>query len=168
MSKFFTRSRELYIRNFVFGVEDSIVSTVGLLSGIAVGGVPRETIVLTGLILVLVEACAMGIGSFISESSAQEFADRKGNIAKQSASGALVMFFSYCIAGSIPLFPYTVQSIENPFLPSIILSLVALFLFGAGSGRISRENGLLWGLRMMLLGGLAILIGVTVGELIPL
>ena len=37
----------LYAKNFIFGVEDSLVSTVGLLSGIAIAGVPRGTIFLS-------------------------------------------------------------------------------------------------------------------------
>src|SRR5262245_46938731 len=63
-----------YFRNFVFGVEDSLVSTVGLLSGVAIAGLAREEIFLTGVILIFVEAVSMAAGSFLSESSAEEFA----------------------------------------------------------------------------------------------
>ena len=49
-----------YLRAFVFGVEDSVASTVGLLSGIAIAGVARETILLTGAILILVERAKEG------------------------------------------------------------------------------------------------------------
>ena len=48
--------KALYIRNFVFGVEDSLASTVGLLSGIATAGVNASTIVVTGAVLIFVEA----------------------------------------------------------------------------------------------------------------
>ena len=54
----------LYLRNFIFGVEDSLVSTVGLLSGVAVANVDQATIFLTGMVLIFVEAFSMGVGSF--------------------------------------------------------------------------------------------------------
>ena len=52
-----------YFRNFIFGVEDSLVSTVGLLSGVAIAGVPSRTILLTGVVLILVEAFSMAAGA---------------------------------------------------------------------------------------------------------
>jgi hypothetical protein len=41
----------MFLRNFIFGIEDSLVSTVGLLSGIAIEHIPQVTIVLTGVVL---------------------------------------------------------------------------------------------------------------------
>ena len=55
-------------------MEDSLVSTVGLLSGVAVANVPMTTILLTGLILIFVEAISMAAGSFLSEYSAEGYA----------------------------------------------------------------------------------------------
>ena len=54
-----------YLRAFVFGVEDSLASTVGLLSGIAIAGAGRETILMTGIVLIFVEAFSMAIGDFL-------------------------------------------------------------------------------------------------------
>ena len=42
------RKKAFFIRNFIFGVEDSLVSTVGLLSGVVVGGVSKDAVVLVG------------------------------------------------------------------------------------------------------------------------
>ena len=54
-----------YFSSFIFGVEDSLVSTVGLLSGVAVAGVTRTDIFITGIILIFVEAFSMGVGNFL-------------------------------------------------------------------------------------------------------
>ena len=164
MKKFFKGSTELLIRNVVFGIEDSLVSTVGLLSGIAVGGVPRGTIILTGLVLIFVEAFAMGIGSFLSEETAEEYGNESGNIAKRSLGGSLVMFFSYALAGFIPLSPYLFGAIESPIVISIILSLITLFFLGFASGRISKIHPVRFGVKMLLLGGIAIAVGVLIGS----
>ena len=37
----------IYLRSFIFGFEDSLVSTVGLLSGIAFAGITAREIILT-------------------------------------------------------------------------------------------------------------------------
>jgi len=95
-----------HLRNFVFGVEDSLVSTVGLVSGIAIAGVPKTEILLTGSILIFVEAFSMGAGSFLSERSAEEFMEEEGMSSAYSLENGAIMFFSYFVSGFIPLFNY--------------------------------------------------------------
>lgn len=165
------RPREItasYLRNFVFGVEDGIVSTVGLLSGIAAVNVPRETIVLTGAVLIFVEAFSMAMGSFLSESSAEEYEEQTNgdskNIFRRSFLDGIIMFFSYFAAGFIPLFPYIVASGNSALPISVGCSLLTLFLLGAFSGRVSRAGIARGALRMALIGGLAISVGIIVGN----
>ncbi len=153
-----------YIRNFIFGVEDSLVSTVGLLSGIAAADVSTRTIALTGVVLIFVEAFSMGVGSYLSEHSVESF-QAQGS-AKQSEKSGVVMLVSYLIAGFIPLFPYLVMGRQTAFWLSIVFSLIALFALGAVSAKILKTKMFLSGLRMFLLGGLAIGIGVLVGKLL--
>ena len=155
----------LYMRNIIFGVEDSLVSTVGLLSGIAAVAVPHKIILMTGLILIFVEAVSMAVGSFLSEESAQEYEHGKSANVRASLLGALAMFVSYIIAGFVPLFPYIVSSGQAAFWWSIGLSLVFLGLVGFAQARISGLHPLSRALRMLLLGGFAIGIGVVVGKL---
>lgn len=153
-----------YVRNFIFGVEDSLVSTVGLLSGVAVAGMPKEEIFLTGIILIFVEAFSMGVGSYLSEESSEEYQHKKHSI---SIPGALVMFFSYLASGFIPLFPYMMFD-SNVSLPlSIISSLIALFTLGYVSGQVvNTKNTMRHGIKMLIIGGLAILVGVLVGKFV--
>jgi VIT1/CCC1 family predicted Fe2+/Mn2+ transporter len=149
-----------YIRNFIFGVEDSLVSTVGLLTGIAVGGVARSQIVLTGIILLLVEAFSMAVGSLLSEQSAEEYLKNREVSMRPAAMDSLIMFLSYFLAGLVPLSPYFVME-SAPALPvSIALSLTALFLLGVISGTVFRINIVKNGLRTLMMGGIAILVGI--------
>jgi VIT1/CCC1 family predicted Fe2+/Mn2+ transporter len=151
-----------YFRNFIFGVEDSLVSTVGLVAGVAAAGVAQATILTTGAILIFVEAFSMGVGSFLSETSAQEYKNESGGKPK-SARAAGIMFVSYFVAGFIPLGPYVFMGATGAFWTSITLSIVALFFLGVASGRVSGSSLFKTGFRMALLGGLAIIIGVAVG-----
>ncbi|MBU1032444.1 MAG: VIT1/CCC1 transporter family protein [Patescibacteria group bacterium] len=158
--------RAAYVRNFIFGVEDSLVSTVGLVSGVAAAGVDRSTIFITGLILIVVEALSMGVGSMLSETSAEEFIFRKIKSDSHPTIGGLIMFISYFVAGFIPLIPYILFDVTQAFPLSILASLVALFLLGYVSARFYKARVLKSGVRMLVLGGLAIFAGVLVGSLL--
>lgn len=155
-----------YFRSFIFGVEDSLVSTVGLLSGIAIADAPRKMIFLTGAVLIFVEAFSMAVGSFLSEYSAEGYAHRAEVPPGKSIVAGTVMFFSYFLSGFVPLFPYIILPMPLSFLLSILFSLAALFLLGCASARISRLNVLKGALRMFVIGGMAIAIGLVVGKVL--
>lgn len=154
------------LRSFVFGVEDSLVSTVGLLSGITIGGVEREAVLVTGLVLIFVEAISMAAGSFLAEYSAEEY-EQQGYVSnRQSIINGVVMFFSYFISGFIPLAPYLFFDSSQALPISISLSLLALFLLGVVGAHISHVRVLRDGLRMLIVGGLAIAVGTIVGAFV--
>lgn len=153
----------LYVRNFVFGVEDSLVSTVGLLSGAAVAGVERDTIFLIGVVLVFVEAFSMAVGSFLSEYSVEDYLRQAEVSPRRSITGGVVMFCSYLASGSLPLFPYLWFPIDAAVRVSIALALGALFLLGVVGARIAHIR--IWrnALRTVLVGTIAIAVGIFVG-----
>ncbi len=157
------RPSALILRNFVFGVEDSLASTLGLVSGIAVAGLGRSAILITGTILIFVEAFSMGIGSLLSEHLAEEYEEQAVVSLRRPAKGAAVMFISYFISGFIPLFPYIVTGVNSAFWISIAASLLALFLLGAVNARLSSLK--IWhnGFEMLLIGGIAMVVGIIVG-----
>jgi len=155
-----------YVRNFVFGVEDSLVSTVGLLSGVAAAGMEKGIILLTGLVLIFVEAFSMAVGSFLSDQLAEEYAAKTDLPIMRSFRGAIIMFVSYFVSGFIPLAPYIVLMGNQAFWYSIIFSLASLFVLGAGGSYLSGVNPLKGGLQMAVIGGVAIGIGVSVGSII--
>ena len=154
----------VFLRNFVFGVEDSLISTVGLLSGVAIADVPRQTILLTGIVLIFVEAFSMGVGSFLSEHSAEEYEKQDDVSSRQAVKSAVIMFFSYFVSGFIPLFPYAVLGVTSAFVISILLSLLALFVLGVIRAKVSNLRLMKRGLQMLAVGGAAIFVGVAVGK----
>ncbi len=160
------RSSVSYFRNFIFGVEDSLVSTVGLLSGIAVAGMSKETLFVTGVILILVEAISMSAGSFLSESSAQALDQRKEKIKGNSVIAGSIMFFSYFISGFIPLIPYMFLPIDAALRISVVWSIGALFILGVVGAKITGVRVMANGLKMAFIGGLAIAIGILAGSMI--
>lgn len=154
----------VYLRNFVFGVEDSLVSTVGLLSGVASAGVDKNTLFLTGVVLIFVEAFSMAVGSFLSERSAQQYLRAGAQAPRYSLWAGIIMFFSYFVSGFIPLAPYLFMDVSRGLPTSIVLSVIALFILGLVSGRIVKEALFKNGLRMAIIGGGAIALGIIVGK----
>lgn len=65
------------IREVVFGMEDGMVSTLGAITGIAIGSQDHFTIILSGIIIIAVESISMGIGSYLSNLSEQEVNQRR-------------------------------------------------------------------------------------------
>lgn len=154
------------VRNFVFGVEDSLVSTLGLISGIAAAGVPVSTIVLTGIILILVEAFSMAAGSLLSDNSADEFEKHSAVKLTHSSRGALVMFFSYVGSGMLVILPYIFLQPVHAFGVSAVISLAALFVLGILSAHISRVHMLVKAMTMVVIGGAAIVLGMAAGSIV--
>lgn len=67
-----------FIREIVFGFEDSLVSTLGVVTGVAAGTQSQFIVILTGVVLIFVEGLSMAAGSYLSSKSAREvFEDRR-------------------------------------------------------------------------------------------
>jgi len=77
------------------------------------------------------------------------------------------MFLSYFFAGFVPLSPY-LFAFAHAETYSIFASLFSLILLGVYTARRFHGNMLSKALEMLLLGGLATLVGIGVGSLLKL
>ncbi len=157
-------SKIIYLRNIVFGIEDGLVSTVGFIAGIASAGVSHQFVVISGVVLIAVEAFSMAVGSFLSEYSAEEYERHKEVPMHQSLVGAGIMFISYIVAGFVPLSPFIIGTSPRSLVYSVILSLIALGILGVISAQVSKVRVKRQVIRMVVVGGLAIAIGVVIGK----
>ncbi len=147
-----------YFRSLIFGAEDSLVSTVGVIFGIASANQNKSSILLTGLIVVAVESLSMGAGSFLTETSTHELDGRKKHRASPIVSG-IIMFFSYFLTGFIPLFPYIILETDIAKYLSVAVTLLALFVLGYLPSKTLRG-----GLRMVTVAGAAVFMGFLIGN----
>ena len=65
------------LKEIIFGMEDGMVSTLGSITGIAIGSNNHATVILAGVVIISVESISMGIGSYLSNSSQEEMEQRK-------------------------------------------------------------------------------------------
>ena len=115
-----------FIKNLVYGIEDSLISTTGVLIGTSFAQIPNDYIILSGFILILVNALSMSYGSFISDESFMQTAKEKYTN-KRVLFYSLTMFIAYIVAGIVVLIPYILK-LEKPHIYSIILVVICLFL----------------------------------------
>ena len=146
------------MRNFIFGAEDSLVSTLGVLFGVASAGTFSKTqIFITGLITIVVEAMSMGAGSFLSESSANELDGAKNH---KPVIDGVIMFFAYFVFGFIPLTPYLLLETNTARYVSITATIITLFVLGYIPSKKAKS-----GLKMAMVAGFAALVGFTIAHI---
>jgi len=213
------------LREVVFGMEDGMVSTLGSITGIAVGSGNQSTVLLAGSVIIAVESISMGIGSYLSNKSEEEMKKRKiqeereeikkypgeekkelyniyltegwpEDLAKNmtevaskneeiflremmnrelnipneqesvSIKGGLYMFFTYIVGGLIPLSSYLLLPIKTAIPISIATTLAGLFILGISTTKFTRQPLLKSGLRILVMGGIALVAGLVAGILI--
>jgi VIT1/CCC1 family predicted Fe2+/Mn2+ transporter len=145
------------LRTIIFGIEDSLVSTTGVIVGLIATGASEKTVLAAGLITIIVEATSMGAGEFISN-------DENPEKDKEAIKKGILMLTSYLIAGiwvMLPLF----FNIQNSLLITT-LALASFFILGLWRGAVLKGSKLKFALRTLLIGGIACVFGIAVGLLL--
>ena len=84
---------------------------------------------------------------------------------EEPLGNAVVMGISYLIGGSVPVIPYLLLPIRTAMPISIVGTLLALFLFGGLKGRVVKQVWWRSGLEMLVIAGLAALVGFLIGRM---
>lgn len=150
-----------YVRSSFFGIEDSLVSTTGLIAGISVGTHEVEFILLASFVAVAVEAISMAAGEFLSEETEQGMTRSRRK--SSPIIGGIIMLFSYFAAGMVPILPILLFPISYAVYLSIAAALAGLFFLGLVKGALTRRDMIRSGIQVLVVGGLAAMIGAAVG-----
>ena len=78
----------------------------------------------------------------------------------------LLMFVSYIIGGLVPISAYFFLPVREAVLVSVGITLVGLFILGAGTTKFSKRSFWKTGFEMVALASVAALIGYGVGQLV--
>jgi len=134
----FKNIHEDYLRSIVFGFQDALVSTTGVIAGVAAGTNDKQLVILASLVAITVESLSMGAGQYMSEKSVHQM-DETGKHTDNLYVGATIM--------------------------GLICALVGLFALGYIKAKLVKTNPLKSALEIFVLGGIATLIGLIVGKL---
>lgn len=152
-----------YLQSAIFGFNDALVSTTGVIVGVSTGTNNKQIVLLAGAVTIMVEALSMGAGQYNSSKSAHQF--EKTDAAKIPLISGLIMFCSYFLAGLVPLLPIVFFPIEYSRNVAIISALTGLFILGYFKGKIVKVAPIKSAVEILLIGGVATIIGIVVGNI---
>ena len=145
------------LKNIVFGIEDSIVSTTGVLLGVSAAKFKKRELLISGFILILVESLSMSYGVFLSDDSFLQKLGSEHSILKVFKY-SLAMFTSYFIVGLMLLAPYYFN-VENA---SFVTFALALFMLTSLVLYIEKDKQK--AIIITIIGALLMYISITVGK----
>lgn len=162
-----------HLKAAVYGANDGIITTFAVVAGVAGASLPISVVLILGLANMVGDGISMGLSNYLGERSSRRFW-RYHNHAPLADlhvwhSGAIT-FLAFNLAGLLPLAPYLIGlfgiNLADPFVWSIISTLIALFLIGSLRTPITR--GIWWinGFEMLSVGALAAVAAYLTGSLV--
>lgn len=155
--------QEAYLRSLMFGLQDGIVSTTGVVVGISTGIENKAVIVLAALVAVSVEATSMAAGQYMSEKAAHQL-DKTGSKTDSLIVGALIMFVAYMVGGMFSIIPTLIFNQPAARYIAIASSFFGLFLIGYLKGYLVDHKPIRSAVELFIIGGIATSIGLIVGH----
>ncbi len=156
---------EDYLRSLMFGLQDGIVSTTGVVVGISTGIGNKEIIILAALVAVAVEASSMAAGQYSSEKAVHQM-DKSGKHTDSLYIGAFIMFVAYLIGGAFSIIPTIIFNQPIAKILAIASSFAGLFIIGYVKGHLVEHKPLRSAIELFIIGSIATTIGVIVGYLL--
>ncbi len=155
---------EDYLRSLMFGLQDGIVSTTGVVVGISIGVSDKAIIVLAALVAVMVEASSMAAGQYSSEKAVHQM-DKTGSHTDNLYIGALIMFIAYLIGGSFSVVPIIIFDQPVARIIAIGSAFTGLFIIGYIKGYLVEHKPLRSAIELFIIGSIATTVGVVIGYL---
>ena len=158
------------VRAGVFGVQDGIVSTFGLIMGVAGAQVSPEAVLIAGIAGAFSGAMSMGAGEYVSVKVQREMLSARGaveddaNVSPHRA--ALANSGLFVLGAAFPLVPFLFLVGLPAVALSTALSVLALFITGALLTRLTKRSPWASGARMLVIGGGAGVLGYLVGSVL--
>lgn len=155
-------AKNQYVRTIIFAIEDSLVSTTGLIAGISVGTNNKSVVIVSGIVAIAVEAISMGASEYISDDSIEQ-ATKQGRRHAQALADGLLMLGSYFVAGLVPLLPVIFFAYPSSLYFSVLFALIGLVILGYVKSKVLHTNPIRGAVKVVIVGGLATILGVIVG-----
>ena len=152
-----------YLQSAMFGFNDALVSTTGVIVGISAGTGNKQVVILAGVVTILVEALSMGAGQYLSSKSAHQL--NKDAASKSPIVSGLIMLAAYFMAGLVPLLSIVIFPISYAPIVAVVASLTCLLVLGYAKGKIVKVSPLRSALEVFIIGGIATAIGIIAGNL---
>jgi VIT1/CCC1 family predicted Fe2+/Mn2+ transporter len=152
-----------YLQSAMFGFNDALVSTTGVIVGISTGTNNKQVVILAGVVTILVEALSMGSGQYLSSKSAHQL-DKSESFRIPIISG-VIMFGAYFVAGLVPLLSIILFPVSYSRDVAIVAALVSLLILGYVKGKVVDVSPVRSAIEVLIIGGVATIIGIVAGNI---
>ncbi len=156
-----------YIRDIVLSANDGIVTTFAVVAGSLGASLSPSVVVILGLANLFADGLSMSTGSYLGVKSEIEYEQSEGKkvkIGTRPLKNGLVSFFSFGIAGFIPLVSF-VFKFDNAVLISSVLVALSLIVVGIFRGIVSSKHIIRTAFENLLIGGASAVVAFYVGEM---
>lgn len=154
-------SRDEYIRSGVFGFEDAIISTTGLVIGLSSSTQNKDFILLACFVAIAVAALSASSSELISDETVNEIEKTKPQI--NPIMSAAIMFFAYLLGGIIPALPIFIFDFPQSIIGTVVFSIFGFIVLGFIKARFTKGSATKSILQILLIGGASAIIGISVG-----
>ncbi len=168
LRKFRIHEEAALLGSCVFAASDGLITTFAVVAGANGALLAPSVVIIMGFANLLADGFSMAAGAYLGVRSEIDFEEEKGHnhLTEHAAiTQGVVTFFTFVLAGIIPLIPY-IFPFSNKFVLSSILVFASMFFVGALRSKFSRKGILLGGLETLAVGMLAAFVAFIVGYLI--
>lgn len=153
-----------FIKDLVFGLEDGLITPLGVVLGVATSGVSPSIVILAGLAATFSNAVSMAAGDYLSTEYMLE-AYRARRVGRRAGRASAVMFIS-TLAGVLVVAPFFFSRHPAATWSSLLIAVVGLFITGAAITRWTKRSWLKHGIEMVIVGLAAGFIGFLIGRIV--
>lgn len=157
-----------YIGDIVYGANDGIITTFAVVAGVAGANLSPSIVIILGFANLLADGFSMATSNYLARKSEHEYKKTLSPVDEeiQPVKNALATFFSFVLAGAIPLLPYAFGFKGEIFTTAIIFTSVALFTVGSLRTLVTKIKWWVGGTEMLLVGALAATVAYVIGDLL--
>ncbi|MBS3805057.1 MAG: VIT1/CCC1 transporter family protein [Oleiphilaceae bacterium] len=153
-----------FLPDLVYGANDGIVTTFAIVAGVAGAKLSVGVVLTLGFASLLADGFSMATSDYLSERTPADDKESRDRIV--AARHGLATFIGFVTPGVIPLLAYLLPiEPSHQFPVATGLTLLALFLVGAGRGVASQLTPWKAGAEMLVVGALAASVAYGVGAL---
>ncbi|HEY4493737.1 MAG TPA: VIT1/CCC1 transporter family protein [Candidatus Paceibacterota bacterium] len=155
-----------YIKDIVYGANDGMVTTFAVVAGVVGASLEPTIILIVGFANLLADGFSMAVSDYLGTKS--ECEAKEGNVIecdpKHLLRSASYTFFSFVIAGLVPLIPFLFSLPSGLALTAAAIATgVGLFVIGALRSHYTKRHFIISGVEVLVVGGVAATIAYLVG-----
>ena len=155
-----------YIKDIVYGANDGMVTTFAVVAGVVGADLATNIILIVGFANLLADGFSMAVSDYLGTKS--ECEAKEGNVIecdpKHLWRSALYTFWSFALAGLVPLVPFLFSIPSGLALTAAAIATgVGLFVIGALRSHYTSKGIVVSGLEVLFVGGIAAVLAYFVG-----